>query len=366
MRSWRYVRRVLAAGIVILGTGLPLVGPASASPLRPAVTAAHSPVQTAELTASDGADGDLFGTSVAVAADGTTALIGAPDQDDYAGAVYVFVRTRTGWQQTAELTASDGVSGDAFGTSVAVAADGTTVVIGAPYRDSLAGAVYVFARTRTGWQQTAELTASDAASPDEFGTSVAVAADGTTALIGAPNHDLNTGAVYVFARTRAGWMQTGELTASDGAGGDHFGTSVAVAADGTTVVIGAPYRDSLAGAVYVFARTGAGWMQTAELTASDGAGGDHFGTSVAVAADGTSALIGAPNRDTSTGAVYVFARTGAGWMQTGELTASDGGGGDHFGTSVAVAADGTSALIGAPNRDINTGTVYVFASLPWW
>jgi hypothetical protein len=359
MRHGPYARRLLAAGIVMLGTGLPLAGPAGASPVRSAVTAAPSPAQVADLTASDGASGDDFGFSVAVTADGSTALIGAFDRDGNTGAVYVFDRSRASWQQTAELTASDGASGDDFGWSVAVAADGSTALIAAPTRNTSTGAVYVFDRTRTGWEQTAELTASDGAYGDWFGSSVALAADGSTAVIGAWGHDARTGAAYVFTRTRAGWQQTAELTPSDGTAADEFGYSVAVAADGNTALIGA--RESGTGAAYVFARTRAGWQQTAELAPSDGTAADEFGFSVALAADGSTAVIGAFARDGNIGAAYVFARTRAGWQQTAELAPSDGTAGDHFGYSVAVTASGNTAVIGAINHDSYIGAAYVFA-----
>ena len=313
MRDRRYARRLLAAGIVMLGTGLPFAGPASASPARPTAPAWSSPAQVAELTASDGASGDWFGIPVAITADGNTALIGASYRDSATGAAYVFTRTPAGWQQapgwrqTAELTASDAADGDRFGQSVALTADGNTALIGAVGRDSYTGAAYVFASTRSGWQQAAELTASDAASGDSFGEAVALTADGKTALIGAPNHDSDTGAAYAFVRTRAGWQQAGELTAGDGAVGDHFGVSVAVTADGNTAVIGANYHDSATGAAYVFASTRSGWQQTAELTASDGASGNYFGDWVAITPAGNTILIGALGRDSFTGAAYVFA-----------------------------------------------------------
>ncbi len=359
MRHWRPARRLLAAGILMLGAGVSLTataGPATASLVRPVAMAAPGPAQVAELTASDGASGDYFGGPVAVTPDGNTALIAAPGRAGFVGAVYVFTRTRTGWAQAAELTADDPASHD-FGWSVAITADGDTALIGAPATDSDTGAAFVFTRTRTGWAQTAELTAADGADGNSFGWSVAITPDGSTALVGATYRDSGSGAAYVFTRTRTGWQQTSELT---GASGDYFGTSVAMTADGNTALISAPAADDATGAVFAFTRTRTGWAQTAELTAAGGASGDTFGDSVAVTPDGTTALIGASGRDSQTGAAYVFTRTRTGWQQASELTAAGGASGDGFGDSVAVTADGATALIGAPGRDSQTGAAYVF------
>jgi hypothetical protein len=415
MRHSRYARRLLAAGIVMLGAGLLLAGPAgpaNASLLRLAAAATPAPTQVAELTAGDS---DSLGFAAAVTADGNTALIGAPGHGGFAGAAYVFTRTGLGWRQTAELTASDGASGDQFGLSVAITPDGTTAVIGAAWRDSSTGAAYVFTRTGLGWRQTAELTASDSADGDYFGWSVAITAGGTNVVIGAPGHDSQTGAAYAFSRTWSGWRQATELTAGDGAAGDFFGNSVAITPDGGTALIGAPYRRTYTGAAYVFTRTWSGWRQATELTASDGASTDFFGWSAAITADGNTALIGAYGHDSGTaylftrdrtgwqqtelaaadkgpsdnfgtsvaitpdgntaligavyhsdaGAAYLFSRTRDGWQQT-ELTASDAGSDDEFGMSVAITPDGDTALVGAYRHDSGAGALYVFASPRWW
>ena len=99
--------------------------------------------ETKKLTASDGASGDSFSTSIAF--DGNTALIGATGDDDKgyeSGSVYVFTRTGTDdstWTETKKLTASDGENSDIFGSSIAF--DGNTALIGATWDD--AGSVYV-------------------------------------------------------------------------------------------------------------------------------------------------------------------------------------------------------------------------------
>ena len=263
--------------------------------------------EQAKLSASDAANGDLFGWSVAVAGD--TAVVGAPFDNTVAGtdagSAYVFVRSGGAWTQQAKLRASDAANGDLFGVSVAVAGD--TAVVGA-YDDNTvagvdAGSAYVFVRSGGAWTQQAKLTASDAANGDAFGISVAVAGD--TAVVGAYADDTvaggDAGSAYVFVRSGGAWTQQAKLTASDAANGDAFGISVAVAGD--TAVVGASYDDTVAGtdagSAYVFVGSGGVWTQQAKLTASDAANGDAFGISVAVAGD--TAVVGARFDDTLAG-----------------------------------------------------------------
>jgi hypothetical protein len=332
--------------------------------------------QQQELTASDGAPGDWFGESVAV--DGSTVVVGAPrhevGRNASQGAAYVFVQSGTTWGQEAELTASDGAAADMFGWSIAV--DGSTVVMGAPHHEvgsnAKQGAAYVFVQSGTTWGQGAELTASDGAAGDKFGWSVAVS--GGTAVVGAIFHTVGSnagqGAAYVFVQNGGMWSQQAELTASDGATKDYFGSSVAVS--GGTAVVGSPgpvtFTHSLtyAGAAYVFVQSGTTWSQQAELTASDGAGSDNFGNSVAVDENTSTAVVGALNHavshDGDQGAAYVFVQSGTNWGQQAELTASDWAGDDNFGASVALS--GSTAVAGAPWHSVGSskwqGTAYVF------
>jgi len=157
-----------------------------------------------KLTASDAAAGNVFGNSVAVSGD--TAVIGALDDDDagsLSGSAYVFTRSGTTWMQQAKLTASDAAERDRFGRSVAVSGD--TAVIGANldfFISKTSGSAYVFTRSGTTWSEQAKLTASDGVTGDFFGTSVAVSGD--TVVVGAGgtggSGDTATGAAYIFGQ----------------------------------------------------------------------------------------------------------------------------------------------------------------------
>ncbi len=344
--------------------------------------------QAAVLTASDGALYDNFGCSVSLSGDGTTALIGAKGDDDQgggSGSAYIFT-TSDSWStniQAAKLTASDGSSGDGFGSSVSLSADGTTALIGAYLDDDLgdcSGSAYVFT-TSDSWStnsQAAKLTASDGYSNDYFGYSVSLSGDGTTALIGAQyDDDLgdSSGSAYIFT-TSDSWstnIQAAKLTASDGASNDCFGNSVSLSDDGTTALIGAFEKSYYSGSAYIFTTSDA-WStptQAAKLTASDGASFDHFGSSVSLSADGTTALIGAQGDDSYSGSAYIFT-TSDSWStnsQAAKLTASDGASVDYFGYSVSLSGDGTTALIGAQYDDdlgTDSGSAYIFTTSDSW
>ena len=170
------------------------------------------------------------------------------------------------------MIASDAASADQFGTSTAL--DGETAVVGAPWDDNAggtnAGAAYVFVCVGGVWTEQTKLTADDPTGGDLFGRSVAL--DGDTVLVGAPDHDHSgkngAGSAYVFVRSGEAWTQQAMLTASDAASGDYFGVSVAL--DGDTAVVGARRNDGAgtnAGAAYVFVRTGEVWTEQAKLTA---------------------------------------------------------------------------------------------------
>jgi hypothetical protein len=315
-----------------------------------------------ELTASDAAPGGEFGSSVALSAPGTTALVGEDNRNTGTGAVYVYTLRHGKWSQTAVLTASDGAQFEDFGRSVALSALGSTAVVGANGRNKATGAVYVFTLRHGKWSQAAELTASDAAAGDQFGFSVALSASGSTALVAAIAHHSETGAAYVFTLRHRSWSQTAELTASDAAPGNDFGQSVALSAAGTTALVGDSVRDADTGAVYVFTLRHRTWSQTAELTAATA---DGLGLSVALSAQGGTVLAGAPFDKTSTGAAYVFTLRRGTWSQAAKLTAADGAQGDTFGISVALSAQGSTALVGAAafgnssSEDRSPGAAYV-------
>ncbi|GAA0465503.1 hypothetical protein GCM10009096_02620 [Parasphingorhabdus litoris] len=269
--------------------------------------------QQMKLIAADGAEGDAFGQSIAISGD--TLVIGAPHDDDKgigSGSVYVFTRSGTTWYQQAKLTAADGAEGDLFGISVAVSHN--TILVGADLNDEKAidaGAAYVFTRTGNSWNQQAKLIAADGAQTDIFGVRVALSGD--TALISARRDDdeamgVDAGAVYIFTRTGNIWRQEAKLTAPDGVADDRFGRDVGLSGD--IALIGAMHRDDRgdnSGEAYLFKRSGKVWNLQTKLTAADGAAGDLFGWSVALSE--SAALVAAARNDdqgNESGSAYIF------------------------------------------------------------
>jgi len=328
-----------AAGILMLPIVLDSCGGAN--------PAAGGWKQIAELQGSDTISGNQFGSSVAIS--GSTAVVGSPHVAQ-SGAAYVFTSAGGGWQQTAEVKGADTVSFDQFGSSVAIS--GTTIVVGAADSYSQSGRAYVFTLSAGGWKQTAELKGSDTTAYDEFGSSVAVS--GGTIVVGAGLHDLRTGSAYVFTLSAGGWKETAELKGSDTASYDDFGSAVAVS--GHTIVVGAQYAAGVAGRAYVFTESAGGWKQTAELMGSDTMPQDYFGS--AVATSGHTVVVGAYDHSAGAGRAYVFTESAGGWKQTAELEGSDTAAGDYFGSAVAVS--GQTVAVAAEYHSNNAGRVYIF------
>ena len=374
--------------------------------------------QQAYLKASNAEAADHFGYAVAI--DGDTIVVGAyqeasastgvnGDQSDNsafnAGAAYVFVRSGSTWTQQAYLKASNAGMFDFFGSSVAISGD--TIMVGA-YREwgnatgingdgtnndaFAAGAAYIFTRSGSTWSEQAYVKASNTDSGDQFGYGVAI--DGDTAVVTAPNERSSAtgvngdqsdnftneaGAAYVFVRSGNTWSQQAYLKASNTEASDLFGYGLAV--QGNTIVVGAFGEGSnatgingdqsdnslnLAGAVYLFERTGTVWSQQAYIKPSNTDNFDFFGTALALS--GNRLLVGA-------GAVYLFEHDGTAWSQLAYLKASNTGSNDYFGGSVSMEGDmiavgavqeGSNAIgiggDGSNNAAVNSGAAYTFSS----
>ena len=340
-------------------------------------------IQTEKLIASDAAEGDRFGHSVAI--NGDYAIVGAY-QNDYgddtdSGSAYIFNKLNDGsWTQQKKLSASDGATGDNFGYSVGI--DGNYAIVGAPYDDDNgidSGSAYIFTLNTsekvignwfyisTSLEESSKLTASNAAVGDSFGLSVGISGD--HAIVGAYANDDNgtdSGSAYIYTRKINGiWMQNNILTASDATAGDYFGVSTAI--DGNYAIIGAmgdSNSGSFSGSAYIYRQQIDGsWIQNSIITAHDAAEGDYFGSSVSISDD--YAVVGAWGNDdngTTSGAAYVYTRQiDNSWTQSSKLIANDARTYDYFGVSVSVSDDHT--IVGAYLTDesgTDSGSAYSF------
>jgi hypothetical protein len=313
-----------------------------------------------------------FGFGVALSSDGNTALIGGGGDNKGVGAAWVFTRTEATWtQQGAKLTGGTEEKGAGhLGFRVALAADGNTALVGAPGDNFKVGAAWVFTRTEATWTQqglkltgAGEITTSE--HPGEFGVGLALSADGNTALIGGSGDNEEVGAVWAFIRSGTTWEAQGAKLAGSGeVGKAHFGFNVALSENGNTAMIAGGNDNTEVGAAWVFIRSGTTWeQQGAKLTATGETGGGHFGVSVRLSADGNTALIGGVTDNFEIGAAWVFTRSGTTWEQQGsKLTGAGENGKGLFGNSVALSADASTALIGGPNDNLERGAVWVFVS----
>ncbi len=363
-----------------------------------------------------------------------------------AGAVYVFTRTGTKWSQQAYIKASNtgekGIGdqlgdGDQFGFSIGLSADGNTLAAGAIGEDSGAkgingdqndnsqqgsGAVYVFTRTGATWSQEAYVKASNTDANDLFGYSVGLSADGNTLAVSAYDEDSSareingvmdkgrrgSGAIFVFTRTGATWAQTAYLKASNAEGGDSLGYAIAISQDGNTIAGGAGDEDCMtgginpagcdndnksdtsSGAAYVFVRNGSTWTQQAFIKASHPGKEDWFASRLSLSGDGNTLAVGAQLENggskgingkqedqtaEDSGTVYFFTRTGTTWTQTAYVKASNAEAYDEFGSAMALSKDGKLMAVGArsegsaakgidgnqnDNSAMGSGAVYIF------
>ncbi len=338
------------------------------------------------LNAMDAANGDEFGTSVAISADGTRAIVGAPnDAPDNLmfwiapGTARVFRRSGGAWTEE-QMLAPSSVSGDWVGAAVAISADGTRVLIGAPHTSSWAGAAYVFSRPASGttWtQEGSALLAESPAANDLFGWAVSLTADASRAIVGARDdttaYGVEGGSAVVFTRTGTTWAREQTLIpVGDGEALERFGVSVAISGDGTRAIVGArldtigtppapaPMLGSgWQGSARVFVRSGSAWTQEVTLRSPTPVINAQFGFSVALTNDADRAIVGAHYDDltgtATAGTAHIYRRASTTWTHEVQLEMSSPGANDEFGTSVSIASDGSRAVISAVVDDTSAG-----------
>ena len=186
-----------------------------------------------------------MGSSIALSADGNTLAVGSADEDSLspgvdgnqsyvpvnegsAGAVYVYGRTNGVWVQQAYVKPFNPGPFDLFGIRMSLSHDGSVLAAGSPFESgagrgvnpnqhdrsaSQSGAVYVFLRKDGKWSQHAYLKAPNSDEYDEFGTGVALTADGTMLAAASSGEDggskgadgdqsdnsvRDSGALYIF------------------------------------------------------------------------------------------------------------------------------------------------------------------------
>ena len=314
-----------------------------------------------------GATGVAYqGPSVAISADGNTAIVGGTGDNSGVGAAWVFVRSGSTWsQQGNKLVGTNAIGQSSLGSSVSISANGNTVIIGGFYDNNQVGAAWIFTRTGSTWtQQGSKLVGSGAdVNGAEQGQSVAISADGNTVIIGG-YLDNNLGAAWIFTRSSNVWSQQGSKLVGTGAVGNASqGMSVSISANGNTAIVGGNYDNNGQGAVWVFTRSGTVWSQQGnKLVGTSGSAFSYQGTSVALSADGNTLIVGGYNDNNSAkGATWLYTRSGATWTQQGNKIVGTGNTGFSYqGYSLSLSADGNTALIGGYNDNSGQGAAWVF------
>ncbi len=312
------------------------------------------------------------GQSVAISADGNTAIVGGNGDNNTAGATWVFTRSGGVWtQQGNKLVGTGAVNVARQGLSVAISADGNTTVVGGPLDNydtanySYRGATWVFTRTNGIWtQQGNKLVGTGAVGGAYQGRSVAISADGNTAIVGGNDDNNNAGATWVFTRSGGVWTQQGsKLVGTDAIGLANQGWSGSLSADGNTAIVGGFGDNDGVGAVWVFTRSAGVWTeQGSKLVGTGAVSTARQGYSVSISSDGNTALVGGYYDNNYTGAIWVFTRTGGVWTQQGSKLVGTGAvGGAYQGTSVAISADGNTAFSGGEGDNGGVGAAWIFS-----
>src|SRR5580658_7590127 len=305
------------------------------------------------------------GDSVALSADGNTALVGGQLDNSGVGAAWVFTRSSSGWaQQGAKLVPSDAVGAADFGHSAALSSDGNTALIGGAEDNSTIGAAWVFTRSAGVWsQQGSKLLPTGLSGLEFVGASVALSADGNTALLGGYGDASGAGASWVFVRAGAVWSQQGpKLVGSGAIGKAAQGNSVSLSSDGDTALIGGPYDNASVGAAWVFTRSGTAWTQQGlKLVGTGAVGTATEGITVALSGDGATALLGGSGDNSGVGAVWGFVLSAGAWTQQGsKLVPAGASATTAAGSATALSTDGNIALFGGYGDNNNTGAAWVF------
>jgi len=329
--------------------------------------------QGAKLVGNDAVGGAASqGNSVAISADGKTAIVGGPGDNGGQGAAWVYTRTAGVWTQQGPKLVGTGVVGSygaSQGYSVAISADGNTALVGGYYDNSGIGAVWVYTRSGGTWtQQGAKLVGTGAVGSSIFqGWSVSLSADGNTAITGGWQDNSNQGAAWVYTRSGGVWTQQGaKLVGSDVVGNSTQGFSVSISADGNTAIVGGKGDNTSVGAAWVYTRSGGVWSQQGSKLVGTGAvGAAEQGVSVSLTADGNTAMVGGWFDNSSVGAAWVYTRSGGAWTQQGQKLVGTGGAGSFSeqGSSVSLSADGNTAIAGGFGDNNSLGAAWAYISL---
>jgi hypothetical protein len=338
--------------------------------LSPGSTKAQFVQQGSKLVGTGAVGTAWQGQSVCISSDGNTAIMGGNQDNNFAGAAWVFTRSGGVWSQQGSKLVGSGAAADAHqGQAVALSADGNTAIVTGPNDNSNVGAAWVYTRSGGVWtQQGSKLVGTGATTGGTAGgaiqgTSVALSSDGNTAIVGGYADNSFVGAVWVYTRSGGVWTQQGNKLVGTGAvGASRQGQSVSLSSDGNTAIVGGVLDNNNTGAAWVYTRSGSVWTQQGSKLVGTGAvGAANQGQSVSLSLDGNTAIVGGPADNSSIGAVWVFTRSGGVWTQQGSKLVGTGAVGvARQGQSVSLSSDGNTAIASGFADNNNAGAAWVF------
>ena len=313
-----------------------------------------------------------LGSSVSLSADGMRVAIGAgifPNSRGYA-AVYEYNTVTDNWDQVGNDIEEETL-GDMEGAEVSLSADGTRIIIGSPQNDdngTNAGHARIFEEVNGAWVQLGQ-TLNGVAAEDHFGTSVAISADGLRVIVGGDTNDnafFNAGHAIIYEYSAGSWNQVGnEITGRTNS--DFFGLEVAISPDGERVAIsgdGGPTFSARTGFVNIYEETENGWNKVGSTIFGD-SDRDRFGVALALSNDGKSVVIGASGNDNNAngaGQFRLYRERSGDWVKIGDDLEGDAEF-DALGGDVAISSDGAIIAVGAPRNNDggnNAGQTSVF------
>lgn len=317
----------------------------------------------------------IFGNALSFSADGNTLLVGGIEDrqgGDGVGASWIFRRENNVWKQDVKLIGTGNTGTCAQGQDVCLSADGNTAVVYGTGDDFFRGAFWVFTHDTGTWtQQGPKYVPSGLSNFKQvfgggFHSSIALSADGNTILVSGsidlPVSSLCTG--IIFTRNNGVWTeQSGRLQASGGL----QGRAVALSADGNVAMIGGPHDEGQKGGAWIFVKTGTSWVQQGSKLIGPGADAESLqGTTVALSADGNTAIMGEYGfGEHYRGGVWVFTRNGNTWvLQGSQLVGYDTDQYSVSGTAVAISADGKTSINGGGSDNDWQGAAWIFATAP--
>lgn len=316
--------------------------------------------QTAKLVSSGTSPLSGCGVSVSLSADGRTLAIGGPGTSSDVGAVWVWTFDGTIWTQQTKIVPTTPLGQPLFGTSLDLSADGNTLAIGGPF-DNPNGATWIYVRSSGSWSFQTKLIS---VSTFLQGNSVALSANGNILAVGAKGDTLLQGAVFIWRRSfQTGspvWSQAQKISGSLPI--IEFGTSVDISASGNTLVVGAPVFSSSKGSGFVYELNESGQFELqAQLIGSDSTTFSEIGQSVTISSDGNTIAIGGDSDDSGQGATWIFSRISGQWFQQGNKLIGTGGSTDAAqGTSVSLSSSGATLAVGGVNDDSTIGATWIF------